>query len=57
MRRLLIASLALCLSAPAMAQNQFPDPNLLAPADMQFFGAPDARYELPSIVFTCPAVA
>jgi hypothetical protein len=49
-RRLASAALVLA-AAPAMAQNQFPDPNLHAPLDMSFSGFPTARHSLPAIVW------
>ncbi|HEV7660773.1 MAG TPA: hypothetical protein VGO55_13120 [Allosphingosinicella sp.] len=39
------------VATPAMAQNQFPDPNLHEPADMTFSGYPTARHSLPAIVW------
>ena len=49
-RPLALAALVLA-ATPAMAQNQFPDPNLHVPLDMSFSGYPTARHSLPAIVF------
>ncbi|MEA3012861.1 MAG: hypothetical protein QOD42_1406 [Sphingomonadales bacterium] len=49
-RRFALAALVLA-ATPAMAQNQFPDPNLHIPTDMTFGGYPTARHSLPAIVW------
>jgi hypothetical protein len=49
-RRLALAALVLA-ATPAMAQNQFPDPNLLEASDVQMSGVPEIGYQLPALFF------
>lgn len=50
-RRFALAALFLA-AAPASAQNQFPDPNLLEASDVQMIGPPEISYQTPALVFT-----
>lgn len=49
-RRFALAALVIA-ATPAMAQNQFPDPNLLDAANVQMIGPPEISYQTPALVF------